>query len=57
MESFIPQKGKIALQKTQERGSESPLYDILEFLLRFITERKDQADITAEWYSYFKLYE
>ena len=28
MKIFIPQKGKIAFQKTQERGSESPLYDM-----------------------------
>ena len=55
MESFIPQKGKIALQKTQKRGSERPLCDILEVLPRFITEEKAQADIIAEWYNYFSL--
>ena len=27
VESFIPQKGKIALQKTQKQGSEIPLCD------------------------------
>ena len=55
VENFIPQNGKVVLQNTQKWGSESPLCDILEVLPRFITERKDQANVIAEWYSYFNL--
>ena len=37
MESFIPQKGKIVLQKTQKRGSESALCDTMTKSLEDIT--------------------
>ena len=55
MESFIPQKGKIALQKTQHRGSERPLCDILGVPSRFIAEGRFKQTlllndiITSTW--------
>ena len=44
-EKLYTTEGIITLQKTQERGSRSPLNDILEFPPRFIAEGKDEADI------------
>ena len=44
MECFIPQKGKIALQKTQKRGSESPLYDISKAYLSLIQKITNITD-------------
>ena len=42
MKSFVPPKGKIAFQKTQERGTESPLcdMDIVCFLAIWILQLK-----------------
>ena len=42
--SFIPQKGKIALQKTQERGSESPLCDTYSPYLQLFTNKSSFLD-------------
>ena len=41
MESFIPQKGKIALQKFQKRGSKRPLFDTPIILDSFLADETE----------------